>query len=71
MLYGLAAAQLGDDDTPLSFAGIHTTVSGLLEAMFGYHYWMRWWCVLIVAAYILFMRVASILALRYINFLRR
>lgn len=28
-------------------------------------------CVLIVAAYIVFLRVTSVLALRYINFLRR
>ncbi len=38
---------------------------------FGYTYDMRWYCVLIVLAYIIFLRVASILALRYWNFLKR
>ena len=34
-------------------------------AHFGYHYNMRWWCVLILFAYIIFVRVTSILALKY------
>jgi hypothetical protein len=31
----------------------------------------RFWCLLIVAAYIIFFRVVGILALRYIMFLKR
>ena len=41
------------------------TVSEYMEAHFGYQYNMRWWCVLILFAYIIFVRVTSVLALKY------
>ncbi len=41
------------------------TVSEFMEEYFGYYYHMRWWCVLILAAYILFVRIGSIIALKY------
>ncbi len=41
------------------------TVSQFLEIQFGYEYNMRWWCVLIMLAFILFFRITSILALKY------
>ena len=41
------------------------TVSEFMVVHFGYHYNMRWWCVLILFAYIIFVRVTSILALKY------
>lgn len=47
------------------------TVAEFMPSYFGYEYGMRWWCVLILAAYILFVRVTSVLALKYINFLKR
>jgi hypothetical protein len=36
-----------------------------VQQQFGYDYSMMWWCVLILLAYILFVRVTSILALKY------
>ena len=71
ILYGIAAAQLANNAAPLVFAGRRMTVSGFLDAVFDYQYGMRWWCVLIVAANMVFYRVASILVLRYKSFLKR
>ena len=42
-----------------------------MDDHFGYQYSLRWWCVLILLAYIIFVRVTSILALKYWNFLKR
>jgi hypothetical protein len=42
-----------------------------LESYFGYSYSFRWPCLAIVVAYIAAFRLASIMALRYANFLRR
>ncbi|GBF90608.1 ABC transporter G family member protein [Raphidocelis subcapitata] len=72
ILYGVASSQLGDSTATVLVPGRPPTTAGaLLEALFGYEYGMRWWCVLIVAANMLFYRVASILVLRYKSFLRR
>ncbi|MEW5312137.1 MAG: hypothetical protein WDW38_003787 [Sanguina aurantia] len=71
ILYGLGTSQLGDDQTPLDNQGTTTTVAQFLQDHWGYHYYMRWYIVAIVAAYIIFVRVSSILALKYINFLKR
>jgi hypothetical protein len=38
---------------------------------FGYEQPLVWWMLLVVLAYIVFFRVTSILALKYLNFLRR
>lgn len=45
------------------------TVSTFMVVNFGYDYDMRWWCVLILFAYIVFVRVTSILALKYCEYI--
>lgn len=72
VLYGLGASQLGDVSGKLvQFAGRRMPVSAFTHALFGYEYGMRWWCLAIVLGYVVFFRVTSILALKYVNFLRR
>ena len=46
-------------------------INEFLQVRFGYQYYMRWWIVLILLAYILVLRVGSILALKYWNHLKR
>jgi hypothetical protein len=46
-------------------------VSQYVQQYFGYDYGFRWYCVLIMAAYVMFVRVTSILALKYFSFLKR
>ena len=71
VLYGLAASQFGDDDTPVVVGGAETTVSAFLSSVFGWHYSTRWWALLIVVAWVVMLRVGSILALRYASFYKR
>jgi hypothetical protein len=55
----------------VQFAGRRMSVSKFTNMLFEYDYDMRWWCLLIVVGYLVFFRVTSILALKYVNFLRR
>ncbi|KXZ56523.1 hypothetical protein GPECTOR_1g47 [Gonium pectorale] len=73
VLYGLGADQLGGNDTPFTYPGLSqgATIATFIERNFGYDYGFRFWCLLIVAGYIIGLRVIAILALRYISFLRR
>ncbi|GIL86027.1 hypothetical protein Vretifemale_14307 [Volvox reticuliferus] len=71
ILYGLGISQLGNDDGELIYGGTSMPVNEFMKERFGYRYDMRWWVVLILLAYVLVLRVGSILALKYWNFLRR
>lgn len=71
VLYGLGVSQLGNVENALNYPGRAWTVSEYVRVQFGFDYGLRWWCVLIVFAYVVFYRVTSILALKYINFLKR
>jgi len=71
ILYGLGVSQLGDRMDPLYYNGKAYTIKSFMEERFGYKVGLRWWIILILAAYILFFRVTSIFALRYWNFLKR
>jgi ABC-type multidrug transport system permease subunit len=74
ILYGLGVSQLGQSEVPVDPTLVNGQVLPVwqyVQQQFGYDYSMMWWCVLILLAYILFVRVTSILALKYWNFLRR
>lgn len=71
VLYGLGVSQLGDVTQLVSFAGRRMSVKTFVQGLFDYHYDMRWPCLAIMVAYVVFFRTASIMALRYLNFLRR
>jgi len=74
VLYGLAGSQLSDGKNgahPLTFQGKTTTVSAFMGSAFGIYPGLVPWTPLILLAHIVFVRVTSILALRYLNFLRR
>eukprot|EP00878_Enallax_costatus_P039536 GHUV01045340.1.p1 GENE.GHUV01045340.1~~GHUV01045340.1.p1 ORF type:complete len:103 (-),score=9.40 GHUV01045340.1:219-527(-) len=72
VLYGLGVSQLGDVTGHIvQFAGRRMSVSAFTRLLFDFEYGMRWWCLLIVFGYVVFLRVTSILALKYVNFLRR
>ncbi|KAG1677139.1 hypothetical protein FOA52_000945 [Chlamydomonas sp. UWO 241] len=72
VIYGMVADQLaGRTDVVVETPSGETTVSVFMEAVFGYLYSFKNWTLLIVLAYILAFRFISVLALRYINFLKR
>jgi hypothetical protein len=72
VLYGLGVSQLGDVTGQLvQFAGRRMPVSSFTKMLFDFDYDMRWWCLFIVFGYVVFFRVTSILALKYMNFLKR
>lgn len=72
ILYGLAGSQLATkSDHPAIFDGQATTVSDIMRRVFGIESRLVPWTLVIVLAHIIFVRVTSILALRYLNFLRR
>ncbi|KAG2425086.1 hypothetical protein HXX76_013995 [Chlamydomonas incerta] len=71
ILYGLGVSQLGNDTDLIEYAGVQMPINEFLEVRFGYHYYMRWWIVLILLSYILVLRIGSILALKYWNHLKR
>jgi hypothetical protein len=72
VLYGLAASQLaGRDDVALEFGGQVSTVSAFMGSAFGMYSGFVPYTLLIMVGHILFVRVTSVLALRYLNFLRR
>lgn len=71
-LYALAVSQLGDSDAliTLEVEG-EMPVSQFLEDSFGFKYSFRWWCVLILFAFVLFFRFGSVMALLRLNFSSR
>ena len=72
VLYGLAASQVGDDETPfISANGDETTVSQFLEDFFGYEFNFIWPCIAIVVAYTIFFRAISAIGVRYVSFQSR
>jgi hypothetical protein len=71
VLYGLGASQLGDVEQLMQFAGRRTPVSKFVRGLMGYEYELRFWALGIMVAFVVALRIASILALRYANFLRR
>mgnify|MGYP001067666079 FL=1 len=72
ILYGLGGSQLADSDVPLvAVGGVQTTVGAFMESYFGYDPNFVWWCVLILAAYVVAFRVGAVLLLRHISFQRR
>mmetsp|Transcript_4643 Transcript_4643/g.13342 ORF Transcript_4643/g.13342 Transcript_4643/m.13342 type:complete len:1521 (-) Transcript_4643:659-5221(-) len=72
ILQALASDQLGDVQTQVTtFNGQQSTASQFLEDYFNYKYNFRWFAVLIVFCFIIFFRVGSVLALRFVNFNRR
>lgn len=71
-LYALAVSQLGDSDEPITLAiGGSVPLSQFLEDSFGFEYSFRWWCVLILLAFVLFFRLGSVVALLRLNFSSR
>uniref|UniRef100_A0A7S3UDR3 ABC transporter domain-containing protein n=1 Tax=Picocystis salinarum TaxID=88271 RepID=A0A7S3UDR3_9CHLO len=71
-LYALAVSQLGDSSTLITLEiGGEEPVSQFLENSFGFEYSFRWWCVLILFAFMLFFRFGSIVALLRLNFSSR
>ncbi|KAL6777130.1 hypothetical protein ACKKBF_B20305 [Auxenochlorella protothecoides x Auxenochlorella symbiontica] len=71
-LYGLTCSQLCDQDVPMAdLAGQETTVSAFVEEYFGWEYGFIWWCALILLAYCIFFRTASVILLSRVNFLKR
>ncbi|EFN59720.1 hypothetical protein CHLNCDRAFT_133292 [Chlorella variabilis] len=71
-LYGLIVTQLGNLwDTTVEFNGDQIPIPQLLEERFGYKYSMRWPVTMILLAFLVVFRVASILALKLLNFQNR
>lgn len=72
VLQALASDQLGDINTRITtFDGSESTVSRFLEDYFNFKYNFRWFAVLIVFCFIIFFRVGSVMALRFVNFNKR
>jgi hypothetical protein len=72
VLYGLAGSQLADrSDVPLVFGSETTSVGAFMGSAFGMYSGFVPYTLLIMLGHILFVRVTSVLALRYLNFLRR
>lgn len=71
VLYALAGSQLAGRQDPLVYDGRTTTVSAFMAGAFGIERKLVPWSLVILVAHVVFVRVTSILALRYCNFLRR
>jgi hypothetical protein len=71
VIYGLGISQLDSTTTMIRYNGQVTTLRAFMEQFFGYVPSMQWWCLLIMVAHIVFLRVVSVLALAYARFLRR
>ncbi|GAX73712.1 hypothetical protein CEUSTIGMA_g1165.t1 [Chlamydomonas eustigma] len=74
VIYGLIVDQLGFRNelvSGLPGAAQAPTISAFLTSVFGYEYNFRFWCLLIILAYVLFYKVLGIVALRYVSFLKR
>lgn len=68
-LYALIVTQLGDlTNTFVEYNGESITVPQLLEDRFGYKYSFRWPATVILIVFLLVFRVASILAIKILNF---
>lgn len=71
-LYGLACSQLCDKETLMtSLSGSDIYLPDFMRAYFGWDFAMIWWCVLIVFAYCIFFRTASVILLSKVSYLRR
>ncbi|KAL6777131.1 hypothetical protein ACKKBF_B40440 [Auxenochlorella protothecoides x Auxenochlorella symbiontica] len=71
-LYGLACSQLCDKETLMTgFSGSDIYLPDFMRAYFGWDFAMIWWCVLIVFAYCIFFRTASVILLSKVSYLRR
>lgn len=72
-IYGLAVTQLGDleDETITDLQGNQVTVTTFLKERFDYEYSMRWPIVAILFGYVVVFAVASVLALKRLNYQRR
>ncbi|KXZ50445.1 hypothetical protein GPECTOR_16g619 [Gonium pectorale] len=71
ILYGLGISQLGERDGDITYGGKTVPIAEFMSERFGYSYALRWWVVLILLAYILVLRVGSVVALAHWNFLKR
>jgi hypothetical protein len=73
-LYGLTGSQLSSrTDVPLATAPGQplTNVAAYVSKAFGIEGALVPWSLVILAGHIAFVRVTSVMALRYVNFLRR
>eukprot|EP00192_Tetraselmis_astigmatica_P001759 CAMPEP_0117657340 /NCGR_PEP_ID=MMETSP0804-20121206/5278_1 /TAXON_ID=1074897 /ORGANISM="Tetraselmis astigmatica, Strain CCMP880" /LENGTH=1545 /DNA_ID=CAMNT_0005463787 /DNA_START=295 /DNA_END=4932 /DNA_ORIENTATION=- len=79
LIYSLAASQMGDSNSLVLPVGTNASdiaagavkLSVYMEEDFGYSFDFRWYSLLIAFAFLLFFRITSTLALRYINFANR
>jgi hypothetical protein len=73
IIYGLACTQLGGSDVKMTVSegAPPTTVGAFVQDFFGYDISLTWWCVLIVAWYVVFFRLGAVLMLRYVSYQKR
>lgn len=71
IIYGLTISQLGDNETPINAFGVETTVKRFLDDRFGYEFDFRWWCVVILFAFLIAFRLIAVAALKSFNFQKR
>lgn len=72
VLYGLTGSQLARrGDVIVDYNGASSPLPDALDRAFGISASLTPWAAPILAGHIVFVRVTSVLALRYINFLRR
>jgi len=73
LIYCIAASQMGDSQAVVKavLPGDERPLGDYLAANFGYEYSFRWPSLGIALLFILFFRITSTLALRYINFANR
>ena len=73
LIYALAADQMGDSGAqvvgPVGLAG--PTLTEYMNDSFGFYYSSRWTAVIVSVAFVVFFRITSTLALRYVNFTNR
>ncbi|KAK9826588.1 hypothetical protein WJX74_004476 [Apatococcus lobatus] len=75
VIYALSINQLGDKEQELTGFGTGSatpiTIKAWLKSYFGYEYDFRWYCVLIIFAFVVAFRVLAVMAVRYISFQKR
>lgn len=71
LLYGVAGSQLADSSAGVACGGATVSVEQYMRAVFGYERALVPYMPLIVLAYIMFFRLAGILSLKHVNYLRR
>jgi len=74
ILYGLGGSQLADSQVPFipaTGSAPQGTVGDFVQSYFGYHPDFIWWCPLIILAYIMFFRGASVVIFSYVSFNKR